>query len=170
MNKIVLCFLAVSFLVSCATIRKNNGLNDNQMINQEVLDQAELNSPRGARRILEVGREMIANQDVIIGGCWDYINNVYTTAGYPSSRTTTVFKSKFNGPYFNTADVRPGDWLYYVNHTYSDTEHSAIFVAWTDENKKVALMMSYVGEKRKVPATYKLFTLDKIYNVFRARE
>ena len=113
---------------------------------------------------------MISSQEIVIGGCWDYINEVYNRAGFTSKNRFTAYKSKFKGPYYNSDKILPGDWLYFVNHSYKDIEHSAIFVKWLDKDKKIALMVNYLGERKKVPATYKEFHLDKVYNVIRAKE
>lgn len=113
---------------------------------------------------------MIEKQEIIVGGCWNYINSVFLRAGFGDKQRETIFKSKLQGPYLQDDIIEAGDWLYFVNHTYHDTEHSAIFVAWTNKDKKEALMVNYVGEKKKKPAFYKKFVLDKVYNLIRARD
>jgi hypothetical protein len=159
MNKILRMFLILFCVISCASVSKDS---------EEILDLAETNSSIGGRRILEASRSMIANQEIIVGGCWDYINSVYDRAGYSANQRVTIFKSKLQGPYIEADKVLPGDWLYFVNHSYGDTEHSAIFVAWTDVEKKEALMVSYVGKKQKKPGIYKKYILTSIYNIIRA--
>lgn len=169
MNKLLMILLLAS-LVSCASASKDPTQYAKGENLEEILDRAEANSSLSGRKILEASRSMISNQEIIVGGCWNYINAVYNRVGYSSNQRVTVFKSKFKGPYVKADSIQPGDWLYFVNHTFSDTEHSAIFVAWTDEEKKVALMVSYVGGDQKKPATYKKFTLNNIYNVIRAQD
>ncbi len=159
-------------LTSCAsTIEESNHYSKSERSEslEEILDQAEANAPEGGRKILETSREMISNQEIIIGGCWNYINAVYDKAGYPSKLRETIFKSKLKGPYLTDETIFPGDWLYFVNHSYNETEHSAIFVAWTSEERKEALMISYEGEKRKKPGIYKKYSLTNIYNIIRAQ-
>lgn len=162
MNKILTIFLILATVISCASISKDDP--------NEVLDRAEANASLGGRKILEASRSMIANQEIIVGGCWDYINTVYDRAGYLANQRVTIFNSKFKGPYFKADRISPGDWLYFVNHSYRDTEHSAIFVTWTDEEKKSALMVSYVGGNQKKPANYKKYILNNVYNVIRPLE
>jgi hypothetical protein len=169
MNKFHSVLIIITFLVtltSCAssTVESRNERGDNL---EEILDQAEANATEGGRKILETSREMISNQEIIIGGCWNYINAVYDRAGYPTKLRETIFKSKLKGPYLADEMILPGDWLYFVNHSYNETEHSAIFVAWSDEEKKEALMISYEGEKRKKPGIYKKYSLTNIYNIIR---
>lgn len=166
MKKILILLLALTSFVSCAS---NSDIKNPENV-EDILDQAESSASVGGRRVLESSRTMIANQDVVVGGCWHYINAVYDRAGFPSNQRETVFKSKFNGPYLTTDIFQPGDWLYFVNHSYKDTEHSAIFIAWMDKEKKDALTISYVGGNQKKPGTYKRFIIDKVYNVFRPKE
>ncbi|MBC7538793.1 MAG: hypothetical protein H7281_08230 [Bacteriovorax sp.] len=168
MNKILTILIILTTIVSCATSSKNKNAKSENL--EEILNRAEADSTPGGRRILETSRAMIAKQEIIVGGCWDYINRVYNRAGFAEDQRVTIFKSKLKGPYVNASRIEPGDWLYYVNHSYSDTEHSAIFVAWTNEEKNIALMVSYLGENRKKPAEYKTYTISNIYNVIRARE
>ena len=169
MNKLLLYFLSLLTIISCST---NPKLIDEAgvKINNDILNQAEASASKSGRKILEVSRGMISSQEVVVGGCWDYINAVYKRAGYPSNKVDTIFKSKIHGPYFNPESVQAGDWLYFMNHSYHNIEHSAVFVSWYNFEKKEALMVNYPGEKRAKPASYKIFTLDNIYNVFRAHE
>jgi len=175
MNKIHSLIITLTFLMalaSCAsTIDNLNQYSKDEQSEsiEEILDQALNIAPDGGRNILLTTREMISNQEIIIGGCWDYINAAYNRAGYPIKLRESIFKSKFQGPYVTDEKILPGDWLYFVNHSYNDTEHSAIFVGWTNEKKKEALMISYDGEKRKKPGILKKYILTNIYNIFRAQ-
>jgi len=131
----------------------------------ELLDQAEHDATPEGRQILEMARMMISNQEIVIGSCWDYMNAVYKKA---EMLKTTVFSSRYAGPYLQDFDmIQTGDWLYFVNHTYYDGEHSGIFVAWLDQEKKEALMINYVGENRIKPGTYKKYVIDEVYNIMR---
>ena len=107
---------------------------------------------------------------IIPGGCWDYANEVYNRAGYPNQprKRQTIFKSSKSGPYANISLIQPGDFLYYINHSYGDIEHSAIFVDWVDYNNKQALMLSYGGENRYEPARYLPYDLSSVYRIIRA--
>jgi hypothetical protein len=170
MNKIfVILFVLLSF-TACASAIKTPIKNSRIENIEEFLDQAEAASSLGGRRILEASRSMISNQEVIIGGCWNYINTVYDRSGYSSNQRVTVYKSKFQGPYAKPELIKPGDWLYFVNHSFNETEHSAIFVGWIDEEKLIALMVSYLGGNQKKPALYKKYVLNNIYNIMRAHD
>lgn len=155
-------------MVSCASARGNR-LDKIDNI-EEILSLAENEASPSGRKVLEVSREMIANQDIFKGACWDYINAVYDRAGYSAKLRNTIFKSKFQGPYVNPDMIQAGDWLYFVNHSFNESEHSAIFVAWIDEDRHEALMVNYVGGNKKKPGTYKRFILDEVYNILRAKE
>jgi len=171
--KTLTILLILSNFISCASaskIPKKYSKNESLLSVDEILDQAESNYSLGGRKIIDASRSMISNQEIIPGACWNYINNVYNRAGYPANQRVIIFKSKLRGPYIKVDQIEAGDWLYFVNHSYGDIEHSAIFVAWTDEEKKIALMVSYVGGNQKRPAIYKKYNLSNIYNVIRAHD
>jgi hypothetical protein len=137
---------------------------------EKIIKEAEKETSTGGKKILEVSKGMIANKEIVPGACWDYVNAVYDRAGYSRSKRTTVFKGKYEGPYVKLEQIIPGDWLYYVNHSFHNIEHSGIFVDWIDEKKREALMISYAGGNQKRPAEYKKYLINKIYNVIRARD
>jgi len=155
-------------LVSCASARGNK-LDKIENV-EEILDLAESGATASGRKVLEVSRSMIANQDIFVGGGWNYINSVYNRIEYTEKLRDTIYKSKFQGPYVNSDLIQSGDWLYFVNHSFSESEHSAIFVTWLDEDRKEALMVNYIGGNKKRPGTYKRFILDEVYNIIRAKE
>lgn len=123
------------------------------------------------RKILETGRKMtLIDKKVVKGSCWDFVNAVYNDAGYPNKKKKRllVFKGKKNkGPYAKQDLIKAGDFLYYINHSYHGSEHSAIFVNWISYEKKIALMLSYAGQNKKVPARYKAYDLSNVYNIIR---
>jgi hypothetical protein len=124
-----------------------------------------------AHKILSIGQEMaLVKREIIQGSCWDYANAVYNQAGYPNrnGQRITIFKGKKSGPYAAIALIEPGDFLYYINHSNYDVEHSAIFIEWIDIKRNKALMLSYGGEHRKAPARYRLYDLSSVYRIIRA--
>ena len=130
---------------------------------------AEDQASKSGQRVLLAGREMtLIHKEIIRGSCWDYADTVYERAGFARTKRLTVFRgSKQNGPYANINKIRPGDFLYYVNHSYHGVEHSAIFVSWENKNKRRALMLSYAGENRQSPARYKIYDLSHVYQITR---
>jgi hypothetical protein len=139
-------------------------------IYDDLKSSAERRASPSGREILTTGRQMIEDQLVLPGGCWDYINEVYNRAGYPNKakKRQTVFKgSKQKGPYAEVSLIQPGDFLEYINHSYNDIEHSAIFVDWINFPNKEALMLSYGGERRREPARYLPYDLSHVYRIVR---
>ena len=129
---------------------------------------AEKNADVAGKAILEVGRKMALKEKTIVkGSCWDYINEVFKRAGYGTNKKV-VYKSKKKGPYVNISKIKPGDWLYYINHSYNGVEHSGIFVYWKDYNKKIGVTLSYGGENRKEPGRYREYDLKSVYYITRA--
>jgi len=137
----------------------------------DILFRAEDVASPAAARILAEARHMTVDQHcIVIGGCWDYIDAVWTRAGFPDgTRRVTVFRSRKRGPYAPTASIHPGDWLYFINHSYGGIEHSAIFVAWADRTQHQAYMLSYAGQQRDECARYKLYDISNVFQVIRAK-
>lgn len=119
-----------------------------------------------ARKVLQRARTMTLNERAIIkGGCWDYLNKVFSQAGVERQ---TIFAGKYrSGPYADAEMIRSGDWLYYINHGYRDIEHSGMFIGWVDKPARQALILSYAGEQRREPARYKVYDLSHVYQIMR---
>lgn len=131
--------------------------------------KAEGKAAGDGKKVLETGYWMTIDSAWILpGSCWDYANAVYQRAGYGWGQRENVFKSAKTGPYVDAEKIQYGDWLYYINHSYGDIEHSAIFVEWLDKDKKIALMLSYGGERRREPARYMPYELTNVYGITRA--
>lgn len=136
----------------------------------KLIIKAEKQASKDGGKVLKEGREMALVKKVIIpGSCWNWINTVYNKAGYPNKngKRKTIHKGKKNGPYVKSKEIEAGDWLYFINHSYHDIEHSGIFVYWIDYKKKLAMILSYGGEKRKQPGRYKPYDLTHVYNIIR---
>lgn len=181
---LLVALLLFSLLAACSSVpqkkspyRESNtnksyfDSRDNTIDLLVSLKEAEQEANETGRKILSAGREMaVEKEEVIRGSCWDFIHAVYNRAGYPNDRTSrvTVFRgTKKNGPYANASLIQPGDWLYYVNHSYYGIEHSGIFVKWLDYASRSALVLSYGGEKRNETARYLPFDLSNVYNIIR---
>jgi hypothetical protein len=137
----------------------------------QTLDAAESEAGAKAKKILQIGREMtLEKKEIVIGGCWNYVDAVYTRAGFPNERRKIVFKgSQQSGPYADREALKPGDWIYHVNHSYNDIEHSGIFVKWLDKKNAFGLLLSYRGERSKRPARYRGYDLSHVYTITRAK-
>jgi len=134
---------------------------------QEILDLAEARATTEGRAVIQTARTMIADNVAVVGSCWDFINAVYDQAGFPSRLRKTAHKGRYAGPYATSEMVQPGDWLYFINHSYGDVEHSGIFVDWIDEAQVEALIISYVGGNRPVTGRYRTYDLSHIFNIMR---
>ena len=154
-------------------LAKHKNRNAEMPLTKRLL-QAEARASESARKVLVVGRNMtLVNKEVVRGGCWNYADTVYQRAGFSRQfqQRQIIFKgSKRKGPYADIKQIRPGDFLYYINHSYGNIEHSAIFIDWEDRNKKMALMLSYGGENRRSPARYKVYDLSHVYHITRPKE
>jgi hypothetical protein len=147
-----------------------NFQDDYDMDYDTVMIHAENKADSIGRNILYKGREMtVINAEILPGGCWDYANHVYNRAGFPTNKRKNIFRSVKAGPYADVSLIQYGDWLYYINHSYGDIEHSAIFVDWVDLENKQALMLSYGGEKRQQPARYLVYDLSSVYQIVRGK-
>jgi hypothetical protein len=166
---------ALIFLVilstACTELIPNRPYKSKVEISTNTLKEAEQEADTKARKILQTGREMTLDEKVIIvGGCWDYIDAVFTRAGFPRGQRKIVFKGTLrNGPYANIAALRPGDWIYHLNHSYHGIEHSGIFVKWLNKERAIGLMLSYRGERSRTPARYRGYDLSNVYRITRAK-
>lgn len=132
-----------------------------------MLDRAEKSASPGGRKVLVKSRSMVEDGEILKGGCWDFINEVYNRAGFPAKKRATVYRTKKSGPFADQKKIQPGDWLYFINHSYKKIDHSGMFVSWVNFENKVALIMSYAGEKRRTPARYQNYDLTNVYSIIR---
>jgi hypothetical protein len=178
MNKKYLLLCLLLGLVGCETVPIQtvstepdyNKLTHNNKY-AKLLIAAEKKAPPAARKVLETGRKMaLLEQKIIKGGCWDYVNAVYEKAGFPikGKRTVLLNVKKNAKANFSLKDLQPGDFLSYINHSYHNSEHSAIFVDWMDKEKNLALMLSYAGENRQEPARYRPYDVSDVFYIARA--
>lgn len=163
-------------MVSCSTIRKSkdsqlSDLDSSGKIRdlEKILISAEEKATPEAKTILTTGRIMVEKSKVVKGSCWDYANAVYNKSGFPADQRITPLKSKYNGPYADLSTIQPGDWLYFINYSFKESDHSGIFVEWTDYEKQRAVVLSYVGGRKKKPGSYRIYDLRHVYYIIRPR-
>jgi len=136
----------------------------------KTISAAEEKASAEGRRVLEAGRQMaLVDREVILGACWDYANTVYKRAGFSSNKRKTIFNHSKKGPYADPGLFKPGDFLSYSHDEKGEWVHSAIFVDWTNAVEGVALMLSYPGGKRPVPAYYSEYELNRVFRVVRPK-
>ena len=146
---------------------KINGVHSDHM---PLVLAAERYAVGKARNVLTQGRVMaLFHKEVVRGGCWDYLDTVFTRAGVPRQARKTVYKGASpKGPYAHPDQLRVGDWIYHINHSYKNIQHSGMFIGWVDKERRLGLTLSYAGEGRKDPARYKVYDLSSVYNIMRA--
>lgn len=180
---LLICILPISlFISSCA--KKQYPLTQKKVIKNEkmiaskpekkekseldLIKEAEKGASIEGKTILETGRKMALEDKLIIkGSCWNWINECFIKAGYGTNKHI-AYKSKKAGPYVDQSKIVAGDWLYYINHSYNDVEHSGIFVYWVDYKKKIGMILSYGGESRNAPGRYLPYDLTHVYYITRA--
>jgi hypothetical protein len=119
--------------------------------------------------VLATAQGMLDAGEVIVGSCWDFIDTVFTRAGFKGPRLASVYSKPYGGPFADVALIQAGDWLMYQNLSYGDIDHSAIFVAWIDVSRNRALTVSYVGENRLRPGRLFEYDLSRTYQILRPR-
>lgn len=118
--------------------------------------------------VLKIGYNMsFVEKKIMNGSCWSFLNEIYKRAG---NKKRAVFASSKSGPYADCSLLRPGDWIYHVNYGYHGVEHSAMFICWKDRKKKIAVTMSYVGQKRARPGRLDEADLKGVYAIYRLVE
>jgi len=133
------------------------------------IEHSEVKASKPAKKVMSTIRKMVENGVVIRGACWDYLDRAFTQAGYPRGKRAIIHKGKKRGPYVKAKQIQRGDWLYFINHSYHDIEHSGLFIGWIDLSKRQGLIMSYAGEGRAEPARYKIYDLHHVYHIMRAQ-
>ena len=168
--KIRCTFIAmIIFVFTAGCTHKESTLKTMQKPYRAVYTSALKNASGHAKKVLKEAQDMFRKKVIVRGSCWDYINAVYHNAGFGYKKRHMVYKSKKRGPYADVGLIRPGDWIYHVNYSYGRVGHSGIFIGWIDKKNKLALMLSYAGERRKTPARYKVYDLSSVYTIIRAK-
>jgi hypothetical protein len=134
-----------------------------------LIKQAQHHATPAARTVLTAAHRMVASGHIVRGSCWDYLNAAFTQAGYLASKRTVVFRHSKNGPYAHSGQIRPGDWLYYINRSYGGIEHSGLFVDWINRAHGQGLILSYKGERCNEPGHYRPHDLCSVYQITRAQ-
>jgi hypothetical protein len=134
-----------------------------------LIRQAEERADPAGRKLLRRGRAMVESDEIVRGSCWNWLDTLYRRCGFPRNRRTVLFASRKSGPYARLSRLRPGDWIYHVNHAYGDIEHSGMFVDWIDPKRRIALMLSYGGEGRRRPGRYRPYDITHTYRIIRPK-
>lgn len=167
--------LSIFLVSSCSSRNKaRNQLSDLESDGkirdlEAILDRSEEKASAEGRTILSTARSMVESGQVVKGSCWDFVNAVFNKSGFKPDQRVTPLKSKIKGPYADSSAIQPGDWLYFINYSFKEIDHSGIFVEWTDYENKRAVLLSYVGGKKKKPGRYKIYDLRHVYYIIRPK-
>ncbi len=160
-------FLILFFFIGCG--QKYKSIQPTKNNYESLIIDAESKAQPSAKKVLQKAKEMtLIKREIIRGSCWDYIDTVYTRVGFLKNRRKIIYKSRKKGPFADLNMIQAGDWIYHINYSYHKVGHSGIFIGWVDRQKKLALILSYAGERRKTPARYKVYDLSSVYHITRA--
>lgn len=149
----------VLFFAGCFSKNTNYSPNIQLSQNTPAIEQ---------NHILQTGFDMVNSGEIVRGSCWDYIDTLYTRSGYPRNSRTYVFKTSKNRPPFAPLNqIKAGDWLYFINHSYGKVEHSGVFVKWQNRKKGKAVILSYGGENRKKPGRFRVYDINEVFTIIR---
>ena len=164
--------IATLLLAACSSAPKQpahrTAANHNADYSALIM-QAENQSSGRVKAVLAQARIMtLLRGEIIKGGCWDYLDAAWTRAGVPRNQRKVVFAGNRNGHFASPDQLRAGDWIYHINHSYRGIEHSGMFIGWVDKERRLGLTLSYAGERRHEPARYKVYDLSSVYQITRA--
>ena len=181
---IYFCVSSVLFLFSgCATLQNaesNKSYGERIKEHQGSLNVSKRSVPSESsqfagiepgERVLKTGYKMaFEDKKVICGSCWDFVDAVYYSAGFPEEKRYEVFKGKTEGPYADVNLLKPGDWVMHINLEFGNVEHSDIFVKWADRGSNIALVLDYAGMNRMETGKERKHDLSKIFGIVRPSE
>lgn len=120
-------------------------------------------------KVVEEGIQMLRDNVQIAGSCWDYINVVYTRAGF-AQKQQTIYQGAQGSLLNNPELIQPGDWIYHINYSFHNGVHSAIFLCWQDYEERLALTLSHVGQNKLRAGKLGVYDLKGVYNIKRPQE
>lgn len=122
------------------------------------------------RNVILVARSMMARNETVRGSCYRYASAVFERAGHDGWRTRAIIQSSSReGPYANLDLIRPGDWLYIVNHPERTPvgTHSVIFVSWADRAQGEANVFDHPGGGREMAGEERGYDVSRTYRIVR---
>lgn len=118
--------------------------------------------------VLKKGFELVESNFKMSGSCWSYANKLYGLAGYTQTKRKVVYSAKKGTLLKDPSLILPGDWLYHVNYSFRNVEHSAIFVCWKDKANLLAITLSHVGQNKYAGGSFGVYDLKGVYQITRA--
>jgi hypothetical protein len=118
-------------------------------------------------RVVKKGMEMVMSDYKISGSCWTFVNKLYELSGISSANRKVIYKAKKGSLIQDPSLIQPGDWIYHINYSFHNVEHSAVFICWKDYDKKLALTLSHVGQSKYAAGKYGVYDLKGVYHIMR---
>lgn len=118
--------------------------------------------------VLKKGFELVESNFKMSGSCWSYANKLYDVAGFTQAKRKVVYDAKKGTLLKDPSLLLPGDWLFHVNYSFRNVEHSAIFVCWKDKANLMAITLSHVGQNKYAAGRFGVYDLKGVYRVTRA--
>lgn len=119
--------------------------------------------------VLKKGLELYQEEYKTSGSCWNYVNKIYDFAGFNSNEREVIYSTKKGTIINDPSMILPGDWLYHVNYSYRNVEHSAIFVCWHDRENLLAVTLSHVGQNKYAGGKFGIYDLKGVYMITRPK-
>jgi hypothetical protein len=164
--------IVVLFFASCTSTAVTLSEEQEETLSKkgvafEEIQMAEIKADEPGRAVLQTARKMVLDEQAVLPGtCWTWVDDVFSRAGYGAQKHI-AYRSQHWGPYVDIDEIKPGDWLYFVNHSYRNIGHSGIFVYWVDKEKKIGVTLSYTGRNKEVPGRYSKYLLKDVYFITR---
>ncbi|MBX3273814.1 MAG: hypothetical protein KF729_26355 [Sandaracinaceae bacterium] len=120
--------------------------------------------------VILTARRMIAQNQVVQGSCYRYLSEVFARAGHEGWRNRrTVYGGRASGPYADLGLIRPGDWLYIVNHPDRTPvgTHSVLFVGWEDRASGYARVIEHSGWGAPSAGQERSYDVSRTYRIIR---
>lgn len=149
--------------------------SDEMLVSLNVLNDCcclkndcKLPSSESGLAIVNKGINLVIDDYKISGSCWTFANKLYDLAGYPSKNRKVIYKESKGTLLKDPSHIQPGDWVYHVNYSFHNVEHSAIFICWKDFDNRMALTLSHVGQNKYAPGKFGVYDLKGVYSITRA--
>jgi hypothetical protein len=122
------------------------------------------------RHVVLTARAMMSRNETVRGSCYRYVSTVFERAGHDGWRTRAIVHSaRREGPYASLDLIRPGDWLYIVNHPERTPvgTHSVIFVGWEDRASGEAHVIEHPGGGSDMAGQERGYDVSRTYRIVR---
>ena len=126
--------------------------------------------PDPGQHVILTARRMMARNEVVQGSCYRYLSEIFARAGHEGWRNRrTVYGGRATGTYADLGLIRPGDWLYIVNHPDRTPvgTHSVLFVGWEDRASGYARVIEHSGWGAPSAGQERSYDVSRTYRIIR---